>query len=579
MWTTIKASLTTKYLKLDIIILDPDKNSIINIQFPDNSETYELIYNPPSPTFLDGHYDALEDGKVVQVTKPDHSYGDDFDMFHAAFKVHHRYRKPTIYQHIDEHPRQCGELFASVHYAYQLKRGRSLLRQDSNPSTIRINQNKHTEPDSLPLFSCIEQASRSGNVSQLAKVLAKYESGSRSAEGYSSKQETDTMTSPVSHDACKLFLSGGKSVESEVYRQLVVERINEGHITTVLKLCCFGHQQSFCWVKINDILPFSYGKSLQTTRDTFEQRLEMESYEKEKSKFLSICDEWYRVLEPQGLMNIDQIDLLRKWISDRQYANAEDPVVSMVIERTSKKEVERKREEWERQEKKDEYEQRMKEKREYHEMRKRELDAKEKEEIKRLANVLTEYESKSKSVEAGLESEAVSCDPLKLLPSNRRSDEAEVYRQLIVERINNDDIQTAFKLYCIGHYIPFCREIINGNRPTSNNQTIRDMFDEMLMKESYEEDKSKFLSILDKWHELLGPADKWDSERNKIRINYLKKELLKKWITDRGYTNIENSVVSMVIRKCVMPLTDAEVKEGKDVKKCREKGDGNGTTK
>ena len=58
-------------------------------------------------------------------------------------------------------------------------------------------------------------------------------------------------------------------------------------------------------------------------------------------------------------------------------------------------------------------------------------------------------------------------DPFELLPSNGRSGEAEVYRQLIVERINDDDITTAFKLYCIGHYIPFCREIINGNRPIS----------------------------------------------------------------------------------------------------------------
>ena len=75
-------------------------------------------------------------------------------------------------------------------------------------------------------------------MSQLAKVLAKYESGSRSAEGNSSEQETDVMTSPVSRDACKMFLSGGNSVEAEVYRQLVVERINDGHITTALKLCC-----------------------------------------------------------------------------------------------------------------------------------------------------------------------------------------------------------------------------------------------------------------------------------------------------------------------------------------------------
>ena len=71
----------------------------------------------------------------------------------------------------------------------------------------------------------------------------------------------------------------------------------------------------------------------------------MESYEQERSKFLSICDEWYRVLEPQGLMNIEQSELLREWISTRQYANTEDPIVSLVIEKCSepkKREEERK---------------------------------------------------------------------------------------------------------------------------------------------------------------------------------------------------------------------------------------------
>ena len=209
-WTMTAASLASEYSKLDIIISDLEKNPIINISFPDNRGTCELIYSPPSRAFPDGHFDALKGGKVVQVTKPDDHYEDDFDMFHAAFGVHHGYLNPSIDQHIDAHPRQCGELFSSVHYAYQLKRVRALLRPDSHHSTIRINRTKHTEPDSLPLFSCIDQALRSGNVSQLAKVLAEYESGSRSAEGNSSKQETDAMTSPVSRDACKLFLSGGK---------------------------------------------------------------------------------------------------------------------------------------------------------------------------------------------------------------------------------------------------------------------------------------------------------------------------------------------------------------------------------
>ena len=108
-------------------------------------------------------------------------------------------------------------------------------------------------------------------------------------------------------------------------------------------------------------------------------------------------------------MNIDQIDLLREWITDRQYANAEDPVVSMVIERTSKKEYERKREELERQNK-DEGEQERK----YNEMR----DEMGKIKRRKIMNVLTEYESESKSVEASspeLESEmmTMSCDPFR----------------------------------------------------------------------------------------------------------------------------------------------------------------------
>ena len=68
--------------------------------------------------------------------------------------------------------------------------------------------------------------------------------------------------------------------------------------------------------------------------------LKIESYEQEKSKFMSICDEWYGVLEPQGLMNINQRDLLREWISTRQYANIEDPVVSLVIEKCLKSNAE-----------------------------------------------------------------------------------------------------------------------------------------------------------------------------------------------------------------------------------------------
>ena len=348
-WTMIEASLASKRYKLNINILNVNKISFINISFPENRETCELIYSPPSRAFPDGHYDALKDGKLVQVTKPVDE--DDCNMFHAALRVHTNNWEATIDEHIDLHPRQCGELFASVHYAYQLKRVRALLRPDSIiHSTIRINQSKHTEPDALPRFSCIEQALRSGNVSQLAKVLAKYESGSRSAEGNSSTQKTDMMTLSVSNDACNIFLLSGNSVEAKVYRQLVVERINDGYITTALKLCYIGHQIAFFQGGMNDILPCSYyDKSLQTIRDTFEQMLKMESYEQEKSKFLLTSVEWFKILEPQGLMNFEQRELLMEWIADKQYANTEDSVVSMVIERTSKKIEERKREERKRQ--------------------------------------------------------------------------------------------------------------------------------------------------------------------------------------------------------------------------------------
>ena len=64
------------------------------------------------------------------------------------------------------------------------------------------------------------------------------------AEVNSSEHGTDMMTSSVSRDACKLFLFSGSSVEAEVHRQLVVERINDGDITTALKLCCIGTSDS-----------------------------------------------------------------------------------------------------------------------------------------------------------------------------------------------------------------------------------------------------------------------------------------------------------------------------------------------
>ena len=205
-----------------------------------------------------------------------------------------------------------------------------------------MNQSEYVKPDSSHLSSCIEQALKSENVSQLAKVLAEYESESRSADVNASKHGTEVMTSSVSHDACKLFQLTGNSVEAEVYRQLVVERIHDGDATTALKLCCIGHQTPFGCDVINIDRPIS---DVQTIGDTIETNVKMESYEEEISKFQSICDEWYRVLKPQGMMNI-QRELLREWISTRQYANTEDLVVSFVIEKCSEPKKEEEERKW-----------------------------------------------------------------------------------------------------------------------------------------------------------------------------------------------------------------------------------------
>ena len=418
-------------------------------------------------------------------------------------------------------------------------------------------------------------------MSRLTNVLTEYESKSKSVEA---GLESEAM----SRDPFTSLPSNESSDEAEVYRQLIVESINDDDITTAFKLYCIGHYIPFCKEIINGNRLISND---QTIGDMFDEMSKKESYEEEESKFLSICDKWYT----EKMMNYLQKELLKKWIMGGEYTNMKDSIVSMVIKKCvmRQKDNEVRTEELKRQEK-DEYKQRRNESLKDHDWRISERDEKKKEEMRRLRNDLTEYESKSKSVEAGLESEAmsrdpfaslpsngrsdeaevyrqsveagleseaVSCDPLKLLPSNERSDEAKVYRQLIVEKITDDDITTAFKLYCIGHYIQFCRGIINGNRPISNDQTIRDMFDGMPKKESYEEEKSKFLSILDKWHELLEREYILGTIRHAKRMNFWEKELLKNWITDRGYSDIEDSVVSMVIRICVMPHKDNEVRE------------------
>ena len=269
------------------------------------------------------------------VTVSEIAPGYDYELLCSAIKVAMGDASITwrlkfeVEQYINEHPSNAGVLLISDAYAHPIKRGRGLLRFSLNHPTKQMNQCEHVELDSSHLFSCIEQALKPENkrVSDLAMILMEYESESRSADLNSSGHETELMTLSVSRDACILFMSSGSSVVAKYYRQLVAERINDDDITTALKLCCIGHQIPFCRDKINSHLPIS---DAQTLRDTFEQMLKIESYEQERSKFLSICDEWYRVLEPQGLMNIEQRELLREWISTRQYANTEDPIVSLL---------------------------------------------------------------------------------------------------------------------------------------------------------------------------------------------------------------------------------------------------------
>ena len=71
-------------------------------------------------------------------------------------------------------------------------------------------------------------------------------------------------------------------------------------------------------------------------------------YTQERTTFLSVCDEWYKVLEPQGLMTNRERKLLQNWIIERQYANIEDSIVSLMIDKCStpkKEEKKRKKEE------------------------------------------------------------------------------------------------------------------------------------------------------------------------------------------------------------------------------------------
>ena len=328
------ARILSKQAKRNLIILDVDTEEILRISSHDIHDTIELIYNPPCPVYPRGHFDAYVKGKVVKAPSSDR---DDYGLLYAAIGVArgdtYSWRsQQTFNEYIHEHPSDAGKLSASDGYANQLKLGRALLRLDMNHPTRQMNRCDSVELDSSHLFSCIQQALKSENVGRLAKVLSKYESASRSAEANSSNRGTGMMTSPVSRDAFKLFLSSGSSVETEVYRQLVVERINDGDITTALKLCCIGHQIPLGRDIMNINPTISDAK---TIRRIFGQMLKMESYKQERSKFLSICDEWYTVLEPRGMMNVEQKNLLREWISTRQYANPDDPIVSLVLSKCS----------------------------------------------------------------------------------------------------------------------------------------------------------------------------------------------------------------------------------------------------
>ena len=343
----IESRIISTYCECNIIILDVDKEIILRISKPECDKTRELIYNPPSRAYPNGHFKTFINGEVAEFSREKISLFNlnndvDYCLFQAVNSLHENIITNVIISYIDEHPRRNGEMFASEYYRYQLKQGRALLRLDVNHPAPQINQH---ELDSLHDQSCIELASSSENASQLAEFLSECESKLRSAGGNSSLEHgTEKKASPVSEDACNFFLFSGKSVEAEVYRQLVVERINENDITTALMLCCIGHQMPFCReignIRISDE---------QTLSDTFNQMLNIE-YEREINTFLSICDEWYNVLKPQGMMNI-RIELLREWIKGRKYANTEDPVVILCITECSKhkrEEVERKRQEAER---------------------------------------------------------------------------------------------------------------------------------------------------------------------------------------------------------------------------------------
>ena len=352
----IEARIISIYGECNIIILDADHKPILRISSSEYRETCELVYIPPSSAYPSGHLESYIDGKVVEITRQEiksYNFEVNYHLSHATFVLHENTLSDSIIYFIDEHPHRNGELIAREHHIWQLKRVCGSIQHDMNHTTRQVNQPEYADLDESRQISCIDQALGSKNVSYLAKVLAESRSVEETPQDQTRKRRKNKETktkiyvrtspvSPVSRDACKIFLSSGSSDGAEVYRQLVVERINDDDITTALKLCCIGHQMPFCRRIMNESPSNS---EVHTLRDTFEQIYGIESNKQEKSKFLSICDEWYRVLEPHGMMNI-QRELLREWINGRQYADAEDSVVSNMIKHCSMSKLEEQERRW-----------------------------------------------------------------------------------------------------------------------------------------------------------------------------------------------------------------------------------------
>ena len=217
--TEAAARVLIKNLQINIIILDVDQEVIIKFSSQDSLETIQLVYNPPCCVFRGGHYDVYKDGKVVPVAcKRTEDETEDNNLLYSAIATamgHPFNHCETNIENPHIFDRHFGETLATEHYARQLKRGRALLRLGMNRSTTEIEPSKEVQHDSSHLLSCIEQALKSENASQLAKVLAQYELESRSAEDISSGSKTEAH---VSRDACQVFLTSGGSVEAEVYR-------------------------------------------------------------------------------------------------------------------------------------------------------------------------------------------------------------------------------------------------------------------------------------------------------------------------------------------------------------------------